>query len=129
LIFGALASVAGIAVLALTVNILTAWLSTLSLASYLFLYTPLKRINSLSTLAGAISGALPPMLGWTAARGRVEPAALALFFLLFLWQIPHFLAIAWKYRDQYGAAGFQCTACSTRAGAPPAFNHCSTPPL
>jgi protoheme IX farnesyltransferase len=74
-------------------------------ASYLFFYTPLKRRTSLSTLVGAVPGALPPVIGWAAARGSVEPAAFLLFAILFLWQIPHFLAIAWIYRDDYARGG------------------------
>lgn len=106
LVFGVILSVTGMFVLSFSVNLLTGFLATVSLATYLFLYTPLKQVNSLSTLAGAISGALPPVIGWTGTGRPVQPAALALFFTLFLWQIPHFLAIGWKYREQYRAAGF-----------------------
>lgn len=74
-------------------------------ASYVFVYTPLKRRTSLSTLVGAVPGALPPVIGWAAARGSVDPAALVLFAILFLWQIPHFLAIAWIYREDYARGG------------------------
>jgi heme o synthase len=73
--------------------------------SYVFAYTPLKRRTSLSTLVGAVPGALPPVIGWTAARGSLDSAAFVLFAILFLWQIPHFLAIAWIYRDDYAAGG------------------------
>lgn len=105
LVFGALLSSVGLVVL-MTVNLATAWLGALTLAIYVFLYTPLKRINTLSTLAGGICGALPPIMGWTAAGGRFGAMPLILFTILFCWQIPHFLAIAWKYREQYGKAGF-----------------------
>ena len=74
-------------------------------ASYLFVYTPLKRRTSLSTLVGAVPGALPPVIGWAAARGTVDPEAFVLFAILFLWQIPHFLAIAWIYREDYARGG------------------------
>ncbi len=104
-LFATLLAICGMFLLALTVNVLTGFLAALSLAIYLFVYTPLKRINTLSTLAGAISGALPPLLGWTGATGEIAPAAQVLFFILFLWQEPHFLAIGWKYREQYAAAG------------------------
>ena len=74
-------------------------------ASYLFVYTPLKRRTSLSTLVGAVPGALPPVIGWAAARGTVDAQAFVLFAILFLWQIPHFLAIAWIYREDYARGG------------------------
>lgn len=74
-------------------------------ASYVFVYTPLKRRTSLSTLVGAVPGALPPVIGWAAARGTVDPPAFVLFAILFLWQIPHFLAIAWIYREDYARGG------------------------
>jgi len=74
-------------------------------AIYLFIYTPLKRMTSLSTLVGAVPGALPPVIGWTAARGTLDPGAFLLFAILFLWQIPHFLAIAWIYREDYKRGG------------------------
>lgn len=104
--FGVLLGLLGLAILTTQVNMLTAYLGALSFAVYIFVYTPLKRINSLSTLAGAICGAIPPLMGWTAATGTVSRMGLLLFFILFLWQIPHFLAIAWKYREQYRKAGF-----------------------
>ncbi|MEZ5063732.1 MAG: heme o synthase [bacterium] len=100
-------SILGVALLAVTANALTAWLAFASWAVYLFLYTPLKPRTTLNTLVGAISGAIPPMLGWTAASGRVEAGAWVLFAILFVWQIPHFLAIAWLYRADYEAGGFR----------------------
>jgi protoheme IX farnesyltransferase len=78
----------------------------LTLASYLFVYTPLKRITTLNTAIGAIPGALPPLMGWTAARGEVTGEGWSLFAILFFWQLPHFLAIAWMYREDYARAGF-----------------------
>ena len=88
------------------VNGLTAFLALLTWATYLWAYTPLKTRTALSTLVGAIPGAIPPMMGWTAATGRVTPEAWVLFAILFMWQLPHFLAIAWMFRDDYARAGF-----------------------
>jgi protoheme IX farnesyltransferase len=98
-------SLAGVAYLALAVNLLTAGLAALTLASYVLLYTPAKRKTSLSTLIGAVPGALPIVGGWTAAGGELGPAVAALFWILFLWQLPHFLALAWIYREEYRQAG------------------------
>ena len=91
--------------LALLVNPLTAVLGLTVIAGYLFGYTPLKTRTSLSTLVGAFPGAMPPLIGWTAARGEISLEPLVLFAILFLWQFPHFLAIAWMYREDYGRAG------------------------
>jgi protoheme IX farnesyltransferase len=102
---GILLAVSSIAVLGAGVNALTAWLALFALASYLFLYTPLKRVTSFNTFVGAIPGALPPVLGWTAATNQLGIGAFALFAILFLWQLPHFLAIAWIYRDDYARGG------------------------
>ncbi|MFN3484356.1 MAG: heme o synthase [Planctomycetota bacterium] len=107
LAFGTLLSVAGIAWLAAAVNPLTAFLSALTIAVYLGAYTPLKTRTSLCTLVGAVPGALPPVMGWTAARGTLEPDAAILFLILFFWQLPHFLALAWMYREDYARAGFR----------------------
>jgi protoheme IX farnesyltransferase len=95
----------GLAALAWLSGPWAAALALLTWSSYLFVYTPLKTRTSMSTLVGAIPGALPPVIGWAAARGRLDPGALLLFAILFLWQIPHFLAIAWMYRDDYARAG------------------------
>ena len=105
--FGAGLVLLGLATLLLGANRLTALLGASTLASYLWLYTPLKKRTVLCTLVGALPGALPPLMGWAAARGTLEPGAWALFALLFLWQLPHFLALAWLYRDEYARAGFQ----------------------
>ena len=107
LAFGAIAVLAGIALLALRVNGLTAALACVTCVAYLAIYTPLKRVTPLNTLVGAIPGAIPPVMGWTAARGELTVEAAVLFAILFLWQMPHFLAIAWLYRDDYSAAGLQ----------------------
>jgi protoheme IX farnesyltransferase len=84
-----------------------ALVAALAFVSYLALYTPLKRRTTLNTLVGAVPGALPPVIGWVAVRGRVDAGALVLFLIVFLWQVPHFLAIAWMYRDQYARAGLR----------------------
>jgi len=106
LVFGAACSIAGLIYLAVAVNPLTSFLGALTLVSYLFVYTPLKRKTWLNTAVGAIPGALPPLMGWTAARNDLDVAGWSLFAILFFWQIPHFLAIAWIYRDDYAKAGF-----------------------
>lgn len=106
LAFGVIIAIAGILLLAWRVNTLTALLAALTLTSYVFLYTPLKQKSHLSTLVGAVPGALPPMGGWTAARGEIGIEAWVLFAILFLWQLPHFLAIAWMYREDYARGGF-----------------------
>ena len=82
-------------------------LGAFALVSYVFVYTPLKRLTTLNTLIGAIPGAMPPLIGWAAAGGRPDAGALALFAIVFLWQVPHFLAIGWIYRDQYSRAGLR----------------------
>ncbi len=107
LLFGIATGVVGVGYLALFVNILTALLGAITLASYVFIYTPMKRVSSLNTVIGAIPGAIPPMMGWTAATGLLGPQALALFGILFFWQMPHFLAIAILYRRDYEAGGFK----------------------
>ncbi|HLB81934.1 MAG TPA: heme o synthase [Gemmatimonadales bacterium] len=103
--FAAVISVTGVGYLALRVNLLTAGLAALTLASYVLLYTPLKRTTTLNTLIGAVPGALPIVGGWTAAGGDLGPAVAALFWILFLWQLPHFLALAWIYREDYRRGG------------------------
>jgi heme o synthase len=104
--FGVLLSVFGVVYLAISTNALASLLAALTLLSYLFLYTPLKRITPLCTLVGAIPGATPPLIGWAAARGRLDPEAWVLFAIVFLWQFPHFMSIAWMYREDYGRAGY-----------------------
>ena len=106
LILGGLASIAGLAYLAFAVNLLTSLLGAATLGSYVFIYTPLKRVTWLNTAVGAIPGALPPLMGWVASRGELTGEGWSLFAILFFWQIPHFLAIAWLYRDEYEKAGF-----------------------
>ena len=106
LVFGGILSVVGLVELVFFVNLLTAMLGALTIALYLFVYTPLKRVTSLNTIIGAVPGALPPLMGWTAARGSIDMAGWSLFAILFFWQLPHFLAIAWMYKDEYGNAGY-----------------------
>ncbi|HXL26478.1 MAG TPA: heme o synthase [Chthoniobacterales bacterium] len=106
LIIGLLACVVGVIYLSLATNLLAGLLTALTVGTYLFAYTPLKRVTTLNTIVGAIPGALPPMIGWAAARGQVDFEAWILFAIMFLWQMPHFLAIAWLYRKDYRDAGF-----------------------
>ncbi len=105
--FAGLISLSGIVLLALIVNPLTALLAAIALLSYVLVYTPLKRVSSLSTLVGAVPGALPIMGGWSAARGELGPGAWALFGILFFWQLPHFLALAWLFREDYRRGGLK----------------------
>jgi protoheme IX farnesyltransferase len=93
--------------LALTTNLLTVALALLTAFTYVAIYTPLKRFTSMATFIGAFPGAMGPLLGWTAARGQIEWPGLALFAILFVWQFPHFMAIAWLYRDDYARAGIK----------------------
>lgn len=106
LVAGALCCAVGMLYLALAVNYLTALLGAATMLSYLFIYTPLKRVTTLNTAIGAIPGALPPLMGWTAARGNITSEGWTLFAILFFWQLPHFLAIAWIYREDYARGGF-----------------------
>ena len=106
LIFGVIISLAGIVHLFVMINALTALLAAATLISYVFIYTPLKQKNSLSTIVGAVPGALPPLGGWTAARNDLSIEGWILFAILFIWQLPHFLAIAWIYREDYLRGGF-----------------------
>ena len=107
MLIGGVCSVAGLVYLALAVNLLTSVLGAVTLVSYLFIYTPLKRVTWLNTAIGAVPGAFPPLMGWTAARGELTGEGWALFAILFFWQMPHFFAIAWIYRDEYAKAGFK----------------------
>jgi protoheme IX farnesyltransferase len=107
LAIGCASAVTGLLYLALFVNLLTSLLGAASLLTYVFLYTPLKRVTWLNTIIGAFPGALPPLMGWTAARGELGREGLALFAIQVFWQLPHFMAIAWIYRDEYAKAGFK----------------------
>lgn len=106
LIFGITISVIGLLQLTLFTNILTGFLGALTFSTYIFLYTPLKRITPWSTIIGAIPGALPPMMGWTAVRNEITLEAWVLFAILFCWQMPHFLSLAWMYRKDYARAQY-----------------------
>lgn len=97
----------GVLLLVLSVNLLTGFLVLLAAFLYVLVYTPLKKITWLNTTFGAIPGAIPPMAGWAAATGRIDPGAWVLFAILFAWQHPHFFAIAWMFREDYRAAGFK----------------------
>lgn len=109
-------SVLGLLFLAAFVNMLTALLALAALLTYILVYTPLKQVSSLSTLIGAIPGALPILGGWTAATGSLDPGAWALFGILFFWQLPHFLALAWMYRDDYRRGGLKMLGVSDPDG-------------
>jgi protoheme IX farnesyltransferase len=115
--FGALLSGTGVALLLWRCGPLAAVVALATWSSYLFAYTPLKRRTPLATLVGAVPGALPPVIGWAAARGRLEPGAFILFAIVFLWQVPHFLAIAWLYRDDYARGGFPMLPVLDREGS------------
>jgi len=106
-LFSIALSALGLVFLAAFVNALTAMLALIALLSYVLVYTPLKQVSSLSTLIGAVPGALPIMGGWTAVTGSLDPGAWALFGILFFWQLPHFLALAWMYRDDYRRGGLK----------------------
>ncbi len=114
--FGMALALAGGLYLAVAVNLLASLLALLTLASYLLLYTPLKRKTPWCTLVGAFPGAMPPLIGWAAARGSLSPAAWVLYAMLFLWQFPHFLAIAWMYREDYARAGYLMLPPADREG-------------
>jgi protoheme IX farnesyltransferase len=105
-VFGGALAVGGLLLLGFTANLLSALLAVATLVIYLVVYTPMKRRSSASTLVGAIPGALPPLIGWTAAHGSIAAGGWTLFAIVLLWQIPHFMAIAWLYRDDYRRAGF-----------------------
>jgi protoheme IX farnesyltransferase len=107
LLFGATVSILGLLYLEFWVNRLSMLIAGSTLLIYLLAYTPLKRITPLCTLVGAIPGATPPLIGWAAATGTLTREAWALYALLFLWQFPHFMAIAWMYRDDYDRAGYR----------------------
>jgi protoheme IX farnesyltransferase len=105
--FGILVSLVGAAYLAVTVNGLSSLIAGLTLVSYLVIYTPLKRKTPLCTFVGALPGAAPPLIGWAAASGALSSEAWLLYSMLFLWQFPHFMAIAWMYREDYERAGYR----------------------
>ena len=105
-LFGSAITLAGLLMIVMSANLLAAAVALATLLSYVVVYTPLKRRSSFGTVIGAIPGALPPIIGWAAASGALSPQAWTLFGIMFLWQLPHFLAIAWMYREDYARAGF-----------------------
>src|SRR4029077_3164233 len=106
LVFGTVLSTVGSIYLAIAVNLLSSVLAALTLLTYLLVYTPLKRKTPLCVLVGAFPGAMPPLIGWAAVSGRLNVEAWTLYAILFLWQFPHFMAIAWIYREDYERAGY-----------------------
>ena len=116
-ILGCLLSVSGVVYLIVFCNWISAILAAATIAIYVLAYTPLKRVSTLNTLIGAIPGALPPVVGWAAATGHMEVGAWSLFAILFFWQMPHFFAIAWMYREDYARAGFEMISKDDNTGA------------
>jgi protoheme IX farnesyltransferase len=116
LIAGSIFSAFGVIYLALTCNALSSVLAAITIAIYIFAYTPLKRVSTFNTLVGAVPGALPPLIGWAAARGRIDAGAWSLFTIMMLWQLPHFFAISWMYREDYSRAGFQMISNDDESG-------------
>lgn len=107
LLLGVLLSLAGVTELAVFTHLLAAFLALVTLTSYLFMYTPLKRVTPFATVVGGIPGALPPLIGWTAVSGELSMGAWSLFFILFFWQMPHFLSLGWMYRKDYARANYK----------------------
>ncbi len=116
LLFGVIISITGITTLWLTLNALTATLGLITLISYILVYTPLKQKTIANTWFGGITGALPPVMGWTAARGQLDWEVVPIFALLYFWQLPHFFAIAWMYRDDYKKSGFKMLSLVDQTG-------------
>jgi len=117
LIFSAGIAVVGTIYLVLAVNWLTAALGAFTLTSYIFVYTPLKRVSTICTLVGAVPGAIPPLMGWTAATNELSVGGWILFGILFFWQLPHFMAISWMYREDYARGGFAMLSVEDESGA------------
>lgn len=117
LVFGLLTTIIGIVDLAVFTNLLSAFLAVITSVTYLFLYTPLKRITPWSTAVGGIPGALPPVIGWTAVTDGVTAGAYVLFAILFFWQMPHFFSLAWMYRKDYARAGYKMLTVLDSSGA------------
>lgn len=115
------ATIGGLIYLWLSTNWQTAVLGALTSSSYLLVYTPMKRVHPICTFLGAFPGAMPPVLGWVAIRGRIDPGAILLFAILFLWQFPHFHSIAWLYREDYESAGVRMLPVVEKDGRSTAF--------
>jgi protoheme IX farnesyltransferase len=116
LMLGAALSVFGVVYLTILCNVLSAALTAITIVIYIFAYTPLKRASTANTAVGAIPGAIPPMIGWAAARGDISVGAWSLFVIVFLWQLPHFFAIAWMCREDYSRAGFRMISSDDSSG-------------
>jgi protoheme IX farnesyltransferase len=116
LLFSIAIAIIGTVYLGLAVNWLTAALGAFTLTTYIFVYTPLKRVSTICTLIGAIPGAIPPLMGWTAATGSIRAGGWIIFAILFFWQLPHFMAISWMYRDDYARGGFAMLAVQDKDG-------------
>jgi protoheme IX farnesyltransferase len=129
LAFSAIISVIGVAYLIFFVNVLTGVIGILTLAGYIFVYTPLKTRTTLCTLIGAFPGAAPPLMGWTAARGEIDVVAMTLFAILFLWQMPHFFAIAWIFTEDYARGGFSMHVSGESTGRQIVFFCCALIPI
>lgn len=129
LIFSAVISAAGIGYLLLFVNALTAILGVATLVGYVLVYTPLKTRTVLCTVIGALPGAVPPVMGWTATRGEIDAIALSLFAIQFLWQMPHFFAISWIFTEDYARAGFTMHTSGARTGRQIIFYCCALIPV
>ncbi len=117
LVLGIILSVGGVVYLVAACNALAAFLAALTIVLYVLAYTPLKRISDVNTLVGAIPGAIPPMIGWAAARHELGIGAWSLFAILFVWQLPHFFALSWMYRADYARAGFRMVSSDDESGA------------
>lgn len=117
LVFSAGIAIAGTVYLGLAVNWLTAALGAFTLTSYIFIYTPLKRVSTVCTVIGAVPGAIPPLMGWAAATGSLGAGGWIAFGILFLWQLPHFMAISWMYREDYARGGFAMLAVQDEQGS------------
>ena len=117
LVFSSAIAILGTIYLGIAVNWLTAALGAFTLTSYIFVYTPLKRVSTICTLIGAIPGAIPPLMGWTAATNELGLGGWIAFGILFLWQLPHFMAISWMYREDYARGGFAMLSVRDNAGA------------
>jgi protoheme IX farnesyltransferase len=117
LLLGVSLSLAGVVELAVFTHLLAAFLALVTLTSYLFIYTPLKRVTPFATVVGGIPGALPPLIGWTAVSGELSMGAWSLFFILFFWQMPHFLSLGWLYRKDYARANYKLLTVLDPSGA------------